>query len=151
MSATYTTGHSNVGFLTHWARPGIEPTTSLFLVGSVNHCTTTGTPINTFFYLFFFFFLGLFRAAHAAPFPRLGVQSELQPQQCGTQVVSVAYTTAHSNTRSLTQWAKPGIEPASSWILVGFINCWAMKSIPHSYFLKEQNPRLILYFSLSLS
>ena len=42
----------------------------------------------------------------------LGVQSELQ---------MLAYATAHSNARSLTHWARPGIEPASSWILVGFI------------------------------
>ena len=26
-------------------RPGIEPATSWFLVGFVNHCTTTGTPL----------------------------------------------------------------------------------------------------------
>ena len=43
-SATYTTAHGNAGSLTHGARPGIEPTTSLFLVGFANHCTTTGTP-----------------------------------------------------------------------------------------------------------
>ena len=44
VSATYTTAHSNAGSLTHWARPGIEPTTSWFLVGFINHCTKTGTP-----------------------------------------------------------------------------------------------------------
>ena len=31
--------------LTHWARPGIQPATSWFLVRFVNHCTTSGTPI----------------------------------------------------------------------------------------------------------
>ena len=35
MSATYTTAHGNTGSFTHWARPGIEPTTSWFLVGFV--------------------------------------------------------------------------------------------------------------------
>ena len=35
--------------------------------------------------------------------------------------MSVTYTTAHSNARSLTHWVRPGIEPMSSWILVGFI------------------------------
>jgi len=40
----YTTAHGNTGSLTHWARPGIEPTTSWFLVGFVNHWATTGTP-----------------------------------------------------------------------------------------------------------
>ena len=28
----YTTGHGNVGSVTHWSRPGIEPTTSQFQV-----------------------------------------------------------------------------------------------------------------------
>ena len=36
--------HSNAGSLTHWARAGIEPANSQFLVGFVNHSTTTGTP-----------------------------------------------------------------------------------------------------------
>ena len=31
MSVTYTTGHSNVGSLAHWVRPGIQPATSCFL------------------------------------------------------------------------------------------------------------------------
>ena len=36
--------------------------------------------------------------------------------------VSVTYTTAHSNARSLTHWARPEMEPASSWMLVKFIS-----------------------------
>ena len=40
----YTTTHSNTGSLTHWARPGIEPTTSWFPVGFVSHWAMTGTP-----------------------------------------------------------------------------------------------------------
>jgi len=43
-SATYTTAHGNAGSLTHCARPEIEPETSWFLVGFVNHWATTGTP-----------------------------------------------------------------------------------------------------------
>ena len=39
--------------------------------------------------------------------------------------MSVTYITAHINTRSLTQWAKPGIQPTSSWILVRFRIHWA--------------------------
>ena len=34
----------------------------------------------------------------------------------------MTYTTAHSNTRSLTHWARPGIEPTTSWFLVRFIS-----------------------------
>ena len=37
------------------------------------------------------------------------------------QSMSVTYTTAHSNTRSLTQQVKPWMEPVSSWIPVGFV------------------------------
>ena len=44
-SATYTTVHGNAGFLTHWLRLGITPTTSWFLVGFINYCATTRTPL----------------------------------------------------------------------------------------------------------
>ena len=44
--------------------------------------------------------------------PRLGVKSGLQLLAC---------TTAHGNTTSLTHRARPGIEPATSCFLVGFI------------------------------
>ena len=57
--------------------------------------------------------------------PWLGVESELQlpqPQQHGIQAASVTYTTAHGNDKSLTCLARPGMEPASSWILVGLVN-----------------------------
>ena len=72
---------------------------------------------------FFFFFLG--------PHPqhvevlRLGVKSELQllahtpAQQLQIRAASATYTTAHGNAGPLTHRARPGIKPASSWILVG--------------------------------
>ena len=44
-----------------------------------------------------------------------------QPQRWEIQAMSVTYTTPHSNTGSLTHQAGQGIEPTSSWILVGFI------------------------------
>ena len=54
-----------------------------------------------------------------------------EPQQlCGIRAVSAAYTTAHSNTGSLTHWARSGIEPATSWFLVGFINYCATTGTP---------------------
>ena len=44
-SVTYTTAHGNAGSLIHWARPGIEPASSSWmLVRFVNHWATTGTP-----------------------------------------------------------------------------------------------------------
>ena len=45
-----------------------------------------------------------------------------QPHQWGIQAASVTYTTAHCNAGSLTHWARPGIEPVSSWMLVRFIS-----------------------------
>ena len=45
-----------------------------------------------------------------------------QPQQLRIQVASAIYTRAHSNTGSLTHWVRPGIEPATSWFLVGFVS-----------------------------
>ena len=56
--------------------------------------------------------------------PRPGVESKLQPEPHQIQAESVTYTIAHGNARSLTHWARPGIEPAFSGILVGFgIHC----------------------------
>jgi len=83
----------------------------------------------------FFFFQG---CTHEVP--RLGVESELQlptyttaqscsccwptpqAQQSQIRATSETYTTAQGNAGSLTHWARPGIEPASSWILVRFIS-----------------------------
>ena len=82
-----------------------------------------------------FFFLLLFRAtpaAHAGPKP--------QPQQheiWASSVTSPQLTAmpdpssicdlhcSLQQIRSLTCWARPGIEPTSPWILVGFITHWA--------------------------
>ena len=49
--------------------------------------------------------------------------------------MSATYTTAQGNTGSLTQWARPGVKPISSWFLVGFINYWAMKGTPRNLYL----------------
>ena len=45
-----------------------------------------------------------------------------QTQQYQIQATSVTYTTAHDNARYLTHWASPGIETASSWMLVIFVS-----------------------------
>ena len=44
---------------------------------------------------------------------------QLQPQQRQIRAVSATYAAACNNARYL---AGPGIEPASSWILAGFIS-----------------------------
>ena len=84
--------------------------------------------IRSHLFILFFCFLG----PHAwyMEVPRLGVESELQlpayARITATWIwaVSATYTTDHSNTRSLTHWVRPGIKLTSSWILVGFVNCW---------------------------
>ena len=50
------------------------------------------------------------------------------------RATSATYTTAHGNTRSLTHWVRPGIEPATSWFLVGFVSAlpWQELQIPIS-------------------
>jgi len=60
--------------------------------------------------------------------PRLEVQSELQLPAYTTATptwdptVSVTYTTTHGSAGSLTHWVRPGIEPATSWLLVRFVS-----------------------------
>ena len=44
-----------------------------------------------------------------------------QPRPRGIRAESATYTITQGNTRSLTYWGRPGIEPTSSWILVGFV------------------------------
>ena len=53
------------------------------------------------------------------PYP--GVEWELQ---------LLAYTTAHSNARSLNRWVRPGIKPTSSWILAGLITTEPQWELP---------------------
>ena len=45
-----------------------------------------------------------------------------QPQQCQIRAASVTYTTAHGNAGSLTPRARPGIQPTTSWFLVGLVS-----------------------------
>ena len=40
----------------------------------------------------------------------------------GSELHLATYTTAHGNPRSSTHWARPGIEPLTSWFLVGFVS-----------------------------
>lgn len=58
-----------------------------------------------------------------------------QPQQHGTWAASVTYTTTHGNAGSPTYWARPGIKPEFSWVLIGFVNDWATKGTPITHFL----------------
>ena len=80
---------------------------------------------------FFFFFFLLSLQGHTCSiwsFPGQGANWSCcyrptpQPQQHRIQNSSATYTTAHGNAGSLTHRVRPGIEPTSSWILVGFVS-----------------------------
>ena len=94
--------------------------------------------------LFFFFFFLLFGAAPPA---QGGAQGG---GELGLQLP--AHTTAHSSAGSSTHWTRPGLEPASSWMLVRFANRWAMMGTPKAGFwtlvsstLERTHPRTSLY------
>ena len=103
--------------------------------GSVKINKSTEISVSLPFFFFFFFFC-LFRAASAAyegwKFPGEGSNQNCnfrpQPQPRQIWAASTTSTTAHSNSRSLTHWERPGIEPSSSWILVGFSTLWATRN-----------------------
>ena len=97
---------------------------------------------------FFIFNFFLFSGGGAHPrhmeVPRLGVRWSYSyqptPQQCRIQPVSETYTTALRNARSLTHWARPGIEPATSRFLVGFVS-----AVPRRDLRKVHLERIIFY------
>ena len=75
---------------------------------------------------FFFFFLG--PQLWHVEVPSQGSHQSCsyrptpQPQQHGIQAASEPCVLACGNTGSLTQWARPGIEPTSSWTLCQVLN-----------------------------
>ena len=80
--------------------------------------------------LFLFFLLFVFQGhIHIIwSFPGQGLnwscscQPTPQPQQHKIQAMSMTYITAHCNAGSFTHLEKPGIEAASSWMLVRFVS-----------------------------
>ena len=81
-----------------------------------------------YYYVTFFFFFGLFRAVPTA------YGSSQARSQSRAAAASLCHSHSnvdlshvcnlhhiHSNARSLTHWAVPGIKPMSSWILVKFV------------------------------
>ena len=54
--------------------------------------------------------------------------------------MSATYTTAHGNARSLTHWARPGIESTTSWLLVGFVSVAPRQELLPPFLFKSQLP-----------
>ena len=106
------------------------------------------------FTFFFFFFFLLFRVApmvYGCSQARGWNQSYScwptpQPQQCGIQATPVTYirhsSIAHGSAGSATHWVRPGIEPAFSWILVGFVSIEPQRELYSSF-------QIITYFCSS--
>ena len=103
--------------------------------GEIIYSFTTHT---LFFYLLFIYlliYLFLWLHLQHKEVSSLGVESELQC--CLHHSHSHARSElhlrhSHGNTRSLTHWARAGIEPPPSCIPVGFLTFWAtMGSPPH--------------------
>ena len=97
------------------------------------------------FCLFFFFFFGHFWVTlWHTEVPRLGgpiravvlVYAGATATQDPSRVCNPH--TAHGKARSSTHWARPGMEIATSWFLVGFANHWAMKGTPHTSHFKSK-------------
>ena len=104
-----------------------------------------------FFFFSFFFFLG--PHSRHMEVPRWGIKLELQLPAYATATATVLdpnfmYELHHSSQQggSLTHWAGPGIKPASSWILVGFINHWAITGTPGSQIFNtnDRTPSFLL-------
>ena len=79
---------------------------------SISNCSIKYLP-TTYFFLSFFFFC-LFRATRAA----YGASQA----RGWIGAISAGLHHSHSNARSLTRWVRPGINPASSWILVRLVS-----------------------------
>ena len=75
-----------------------------------------------------------------------------EPQWLRIWAASATYITAHSNAGSLTHWASPWMEPASSWVLVGFVTTkpqWKFWTFILLLVFASFSP--VPYFSLYLS
>ena len=85
------------------------------------------------FYFILFYLCLVFGLFGAAPVARGSSQARVL---IGAVAASLYHS--RSNSGSLTYWVRPGIELTSLWILVGFVNRWAMKrnskTLLHSWF-----------------
>ena len=61
------------------------------------------------------------------------------------------YTTAHGNARSLTHWERPGIEPASSWMLLRFVSTDPQRELCHCVVSDKALEHVLLYSLIQLS
>ena len=94
-------------------------------------CWVEAAPPTLFF---FFFFFCLFRPSSVA-YGRSQASGWMwptpQPQWCQIQATLATYSSACNDAISLTHWARPGMDPKFSWILVWFLTHWATTRTPN--------------------
>ena len=95
---------------------------------------------------FFFFSFNIWKFPGKGSNQSCSCRPPPQPQQCRMRMTSVTYTTALSNVGSLTHWARPGMEPASSWILVA--NSWTLQVLKILLYFREISKISFLNISL---
>ena len=64
------------------------------------------------------------------------------------QAASVTYTTADGHAASLTHWARPGMEPVSSWLQVRFVSgepLWELHTL--AIYNENSHSALLLYLA----
>ena len=91
-----------------------EPSVSSFVTWRGGIGWQLGTQLVCCFFFFFF----LFRAIPVA-YGTSQARDRIGAAAAGLHL-------SYGNAGSLTHGARPGIEPASSWILIGFLTCWAI-------------------------
>ena len=97
--------------------------------------------IHLFLFFLSFFFFCLFRATlvvYGISQARgwIGaVAAALCQRYSNTRSSILTYTTAHRNARFLSHRARPGIKPASSWILIRFVSPGPWWELPDIRFL----------------
>ena len=90
-----------------------------------------GDPISDPPHFFFFFRAKPVAYESSQARGQIRATATPQPQQHQIWALSATYTTSHGNIESPTLQARSGIEPTSSWILVGFVNNhWATRWTP---------------------
>ena len=98
------------------------------------------------YFILFYLYFGLFRTTSMA------YGSSLARGQIGAVAPGLRHS--HSNTGSLTHWARPGIKPMSSWTIVEFITAEPLWEVPVCHILdstyKWYHYRICLSFFLHL-
>ena len=129
--------HGKMRYLTHWARTGIEPTSSWILMEFTSTVPQREIPVlialevpqlrvapDPGFVFFFFSFLLFWATPTAYEGSQVrglirAIASDLCHSHTNVRSEPSLWPTPHL-TGSLTYWESPGIKPATSWLLVRF-------------------------------